>query len=51
MSAMDESHLLAEVSRVLESDGDRREKAASVAKVVRTLLCCLARLIVLQHPI
>jgi L-methionine (R)-S-oxide reductase len=35
MSAMDESHLLAEVSRVLESDGDRREKAASVAKVVR----------------
>src|SRR5918997_6569169 len=35
MSAIDESHLLAEVSRVLQSVGDRREKAASVAKVVR----------------
>jgi putative methionine-R-sulfoxide reductase with GAF domain len=36
ISAMDESHLLAEISAVLESDGDRREKAVSVAKVVRS---------------
>jgi len=35
MNAMDESRLLEQVSRVLEGDGDREQKAAGVAGAIR----------------
>jgi hypothetical protein len=31
LNAMDESHLLGEISRVLEGDGERKQKAAGIA--------------------